>query len=206
MRSKTWHLGRGDHGHLLAAGYSATELRPILGLGLDSSSSRTPGCYGKIPLLGQEYEIVRYLGISDVVAYLPQPGAHLGEAEGGQGHISRPDPAREHRGPLPLQGPRDRRCSTSRGRMLVLPDDIRAYGMEPEDLEVTAVRMSMSIPFFFEPVTEKNRKGDTCYISERRALEQLPDRTFRRLPRIRSGQHWVASGASRSQCGPWTTP
>jgi NTE family protein len=45
----------------------------------------------------------------------------------------------------------------SRGRMLVLPQDIRDYGKAPEDLEVAlAVRMSMSIPFFFEPVTLKD--------------------------------------------------
>jgi len=41
----------------------------------------------------------------------------------------------------------------SRGRMLVLPQDIAEYGIQPESLDVAAaVRMSMSIPFFFEPV------------------------------------------------------
>ena len=38
----------------------------------------------------------------------------------------------------------------SRGRMLVLPDDLPAYGLNPDDFEVAeAVRMSMSVPFFF---------------------------------------------------------
>jgi NTE family protein len=37
--------------------------------------------------------------------------------------------------------------------MLVLPQDIKAYGQDPEKLEVAkAVRMSMSFPFFFEAV------------------------------------------------------
>src|SRR5207245_3294084 len=45
----------------------------------------------------------------------------------------------------------------SRRRMLVLPQDVRDYGMAPEDLEVAlAVRMSMSIPFFFVPVKLKD--------------------------------------------------
>ena len=38
----------------------------------------------------------------------------------------------------------------SRGRMLVLPDDLPSYGLNPNDFEVAeAVRMSMSAPFFF---------------------------------------------------------
>ena len=38
-------------------------------------------------------------------------------------------------------------------RMLILPDDIREFGMEPDELSIAlSLRMSMSIPFFFEPV------------------------------------------------------
>ncbi|HEX3033290.1 MAG TPA: patatin-like phospholipase family protein [Bacillota bacterium] len=41
----------------------------------------------------------------------------------------------------------------SRGKMLVLPEDIADYGLAPDDLEVAiAVRMSMSIPLYYEPV------------------------------------------------------
>jgi len=37
----------------------------------------------------------------------------------------------------------------SKGRLLVLPRDIAEYGINPDDLDVaTAVRMSMSIPYF----------------------------------------------------------
>lgn len=39
------------------------------------------------------------------------------------------------------------------GRLLVLPDDIAAYGIDPDRLLVSkAVRMSTSIPYFFDPV------------------------------------------------------
>ncbi|WP_127586063.1 patatin-like phospholipase family protein [Paenibacillus koleovorans] len=39
------------------------------------------------------------------------------------------------------------------GRLLVLPDDIEDYGIEPKRLLVArAIRMSTSIPYFFEPV------------------------------------------------------
>jgi len=41
----------------------------------------------------------------------------------------------------------------SRGEILILPGDISRYGILPDSLGVArAVRMSMSIPFFFEPL------------------------------------------------------
>lgn len=41
----------------------------------------------------------------------------------------------------------------SDGRILVLPEDIRNYGVDPQKLEVaSAVRMSASLPYFFDPV------------------------------------------------------
>ena len=41
----------------------------------------------------------------------------------------------------------------SRGKMLILPEDIAEYGVNPDELEVSlAVRMSISIPYFFQPV------------------------------------------------------
>jgi NTE family protein len=42
-------------------------------------------------------------------------------------------------------------------RLLVLPDDASFLGVDPDELEVAyAVRMSMSIPIFFEPVMHPN--------------------------------------------------
>jgi NTE family protein len=42
-------------------------------------------------------------------------------------------------------------------RMLVLPHDASLLGLDPDELEIAqAVRMSMSIPIFFEPVTVRN--------------------------------------------------
>jgi NTE family protein len=44
----------------------------------------------------------------------------------------------------------------SNSRMIKLPTDAQLYGLEPDDMEVaTAVRMSMSIPFFFRPMIFK---------------------------------------------------
>ncbi len=45
----------------------------------------------------------------------------------------------------------------TRGKMLILPEDIVDYGLNPDELDVSlAVRMSISIPLLFEPVYIKN--------------------------------------------------
>ncbi|MGH4119597.1 patatin-like phospholipase family protein [Clostridium sp.] len=45
----------------------------------------------------------------------------------------------------------------SNGKMLILPEDIAEYGINPDDLEVgLAIRMSISIPYFFQPVKLNN--------------------------------------------------
>ncbi len=47
------------------------------------------------------------------------------------------------------------------GSLLSLPDDLPDYGIDPDDFEVAmAVRMSMSIPFFFKPVYLENKLTD----------------------------------------------
>ncbi len=62
------------------------------------------------------------------------------------------------------------------GRMLALPQDIAYYGIQPDDLDVAfAVRMSMSIPFFFKPVEIHNRINKaTNYIVDGGILSNFP--------------------------------
>jgi len=56
------------------------------------------------------------------------------------------------------------------GRMVTFPNDATLYGLNPDDMEVAlAVRMSMSIPLFFEPV----KFGD-CYIADGGMLSNFP--------------------------------
>ncbi len=67
----------------------------------------------------------------------------------------------------------------STGRMLILPQDIADYGFDPDYLEVAkAVRMSMSIPFFFQPVPLKyrdlNGKEQISYIVDGGVLSNFP--------------------------------
>jgi len=64
----------------------------------------------------------------------------------------------------------------TRGQLLVLPQDIADFGIRPEDLNVAvAVRMSMSIPFFYEPVKLRNMKtNQVSYIVDGGVLSNFP--------------------------------
>jgi len=61
-------------------------------------------------------------------------------------------------------------------RMLILPDDAGDLGIDPDALGVAyAVRMSMSIPVFFEPVVHRNpRTGRTHVIVDGGMLSNFP--------------------------------
>ncbi|KXZ23049.1 hypothetical protein AXI59_09970 [Bacillus nakamurai] len=51
------------------------------------------------------------------------------------------------------------------GTMIVLPDDLPNYGLNPEMFPVArAVRMSCSIPYFFEPIKLKSDKGTSTVV------------------------------------------
>ena len=62
------------------------------------------------------------------------------------------------------------------GRLLVLPQDVSRYGYRPDDLSVAqAVRMSASIPFFYEPVVLPDRlRGDRSVIVDGGLLSNFP--------------------------------
>ncbi|MCM3743971.1 patatin-like phospholipase family protein [Sporosarcina luteola] len=51
------------------------------------------------------------------------------------------------------------------GKMIVLPDDLVHYGIEPGMFSIArALRMSCTIPFFFEPVRFKAPTGETIVV------------------------------------------
>jgi NTE family protein len=50
-------------------------------------------------------------------------------------------------------------------RMLVLPNDAPHLGLDPDEMDIAyAVRMSMSIPVFFEPVIHKNPQTGASHL------------------------------------------
>ncbi|MGD8433395.1 MAG: patatin-like phospholipase family protein [Syntrophobacterales bacterium] len=60
-------------------------------------------------------------------------------------------------------------------RLLVLPGDLRFFGLEPDTFSISrAVRMSMSIPFFFEPVELLDTSGRKHLIVDGGLLSNYP--------------------------------
>jgi NTE family protein len=60
-------------------------------------------------------------------------------------------------------------------RLLVLPNDLRSFGINPDEFSISrAVRMSMSIPFFFEPVELRDISGRKHFIVDGGLLSNYP--------------------------------
>ncbi|MCM2531685.1 patatin-like phospholipase family protein [Neobacillus pocheonensis] len=61
---------------------------------------------------------------------------------------------------LPPQSLRVIASDLSNGRLLVLPDDLEKYGIAPGSFSIAkAIRISCSIPYFFEPVKMRSMDG-----------------------------------------------
>ncbi|WP_066060621.1 patatin-like phospholipase family protein [Neobacillus soli] len=61
---------------------------------------------------------------------------------------------------LPPQALRVVASDLSNGKMVVLPDDLQKYGISPGAFSIAkAIRMSCSIPYFFEPVKLRSVEG-----------------------------------------------
>lgn len=75
----------------------------------------------------------------------------------------------------------------ARRRLVMLPWEYEEYGLDPDEQSVAdAVRMSASLPFFYEPVTLRSQYGESCMI-DGGLLSNYPidafDRTDERPPR-----------------------
>ncbi len=157
---------------LVAAGYSAAELDRIL-LQVPFASFMDEGPEDKIPLVGHGISALAQLGIYEGKAFerwisglLEDKGVtHFGQLA---------DPAADRiqdRYRLKVIA-----SDVTQRRLLVLPDDAGLLGLDPDELEIAkAVRMSMSIPVFFEPVIHRNpRTGQDHVIVDGGMLSNFP--------------------------------
>jgi NTE family protein len=162
---------------LLAAGYTAAELRAIL-MELNFRDFEDASLLGHVPIVGQYYEILAHLGIykGDFLLNLVRQklSAKLHKERVTFRDLLIPGETEDrYRFKLHVVA-----SDISRGRMLVLPEDIAPYGIAPEDLEVAmAVRMSMSIPYLYKPVS-LTYQGRTCYVIDGGLLSNFPIELF----------------------------
>ena len=160
---------------LVAAGYNASQLKEIMEK-LEYIKLKDKGMVDKIP------------GIGPLASVIFEKGIYEGQFfEDWMRDLLRKSPRKvETFGDLIIDEYKDDEqyrfrlrviaSDVTMGRMLVLPQDIKDYGIRPEDLNVAStVRMSMSIPFFYEPVTLKNMKtNQTSYIVDGGLLSNFP--------------------------------
>jgi NTE family protein len=157
---------------LVAAGYSSAELDEIL-LKLPFAEFKDRDWKDRLGLPGQAVSLLRDKGIYEG-EFFRKWIADLLEAKG----ITRfgqlvdeeaEDPARRYLLKVIAS-------DVTHRRMLVLPDHAGDLGLDPDELEIAyAVRMSMSIPIFFEPVVHENpRSGREHLIVDGGMLSNFP--------------------------------
>jgi NTE family protein len=163
---------------LLAAGYTAAELREVIST-LDFSRFTDTDWLGRIPVAGASLHVLTDQGIYKGEAFLSlmrklllvkgvrtfrdlryTPPAGYG-APDSENHMYKVQVVAS---------------DLTDHSFLVLPSDAHKLGIEPDDLEVAlAVRMSMSIPIFFEPVRFRNpRTGEEHIIVDGGVLSTYP--------------------------------
>jgi NTE family protein len=147
---------------LLAAGYSASELREII-VSLDYRQFQDRGWEDKIPLIERSLSMLLDLGLYEGDRFLEWIRERL-VAKGVHTfadlvHDEFADDPR-YRSRLQVVA-----SDVTTHELLVLPRDATKLGIQPDDLDVAlAVRMSMSIPVFFEPVRVVNEKTGQVHV------------------------------------------
>lgn len=174
-------------GALVAAGMDSDAMLRVMQQ-LDWGRFRDPGWLDRIPVLGPLTSVLFEYGIyegSFVREWLGNELAQLGvetfaDLRADDAGSDHPD---ERTYKLVVMA-----ADISRGELVRLPWDYDRYGLDPDQQPVVdAVRASMSIPLFFEPVTLTHGDGDTSTLVDGGILSNYPievfDRTDGRTPR-----------------------
>jgi NTE family protein len=158
---------------LLAAGYTADELREII-VSLDYRQFQDRAWEDKVPLIERSLSLLLDLGLYEGDRFLEWMRERL-ETKGVRtfADLVHPDFADDPRFRSRLQVIAS---DVTTHELLVLPRDAKKLGIEADDLDVAlAVRMSMSIPVFFEPVRFENPEtGRTHVIVDGGMLSNFP--------------------------------
>lgn len=170
---------------LLAAGYNAQELYAIMKQIDFQRFARDRGLNGLVPV--------------EIAHMLRHGGLHSGnyiERFIGEKLQARPKPIVTFKD-LVLR-PHEKKDSSyryrltviasdiTRGEMLRLPQDMLKYHIDPDEINVAlAVRMSASIPFFFIPISQKDKDGEEHLIVDGGLLSNFPVSLFDTHPPVR---------------------
>jgi NTE family protein len=158
---------------LLAAGYSAADLKQII-ISLDYREFQDRAWEDRVPLIERSLSLLLDLGLYEGDYFLRWMRERLAEKDVHTfADLVCPEFADDpkYRWKLSVVA-----SDVTNHELLVLPRDARKLGIEPDTLEVAlAVRMSMSIPIFFEPVRVENPEtGQTHVIVDGGMLSNYP--------------------------------
>jgi NTE family protein len=156
---------------LLAVGYTGTEIRKIL-QGLDYSAFKDKTLLDKLGLLGKVLNTVFKYGVYKG-EFFENWLEELLQAKNKTtfGDI-RMDNATQDKYVYKFQAIAS---DTTDKRLLVLPGDLSHFGLDPDKFSIArAVRMSISIPLFFEPVVLTDSFGKKHYIVDGGVLSNYP--------------------------------
>jgi NTE family protein len=178
-------------GAVVAAAAMGDQLGPEevkeLALQLDYHKFTDPGTLERVPVLGPSWAVLRGTGIykGDYAHdWVRSQLKNLGVRTFGDLAIDDDSLPAEQRYKLVVTV-----ADVTTGQLVRLPWDYgRVYGLDPDEQSVAdAVRASMSIPFFFRPVTLTGSTGLTSTLVDGGILSNFPidslDRTDRRRPR-----------------------
>ncbi|MED4751223.1 patatin-like phospholipase family protein [Brevibacillus choshinensis] len=146
---------------LLSAGYSSRELKPIFEE-MDYLCFLQRKGLGRLPVVGPVFELMVHEGIfrGDRLELFIED---LLQRKGVRTF-----------GDLPREKLRIVASDVTSGKMLVLPDDLPRYDVVPESFPIArAVRMSSSIPFFFQPAILQS-ESKPHYIVDGALLSNYP--------------------------------
>lgn len=159
---------------LTAAGYTAREIADLM-LPIDFRIFCDPPSWARIPVVGPALAVLLTKGLfrGDVLEdWLRAALAERGVTTFADVVIPE-EPDERFRFRLQVIA-----ADISRGRILVLPQDMAYYGIQPEDVDVArAVRMSASLPYYFRPVVQSyvgGQRDALSYIVDGGLLSNFP--------------------------------
>jgi NTE family protein len=173
---------------LIAAGYTAAELREIMETRVEFRRMMDAGTLGRVPLVGTWLNLLVHEGFYRGDYFLNLMRTLLSEKIGKE-RVTFSDfvmPKEDCDSEEAYLGKFKYRLhvvasNITRNELMILPQDVAKLGLDPDDFEVAlAVRMSISIPYFFMPVRvpAKTDSGSKHWVVDGGLLSNFPIRHF----------------------------
>lgn len=149
---------------LLAVGYSGEEIQKIM-FDTDFKDFINEGGLQSVPFVGKTLSLMFYKGLYSgdkiekwITKYLEK-----------KGKLKFKDVSKNGKSRLKIIA-----ADITKKDIIIIPDDLAKYGIDPMEFEIAkAVRMSISIPFYFKPVKFKY-KEKMSYVVDGGVLSNFP--------------------------------